>query len=780
MERARRLIPLALAALALAAPPASGRVRRAESVLPPGQSGFVSVSGVTEGEGSPHLKDQMGLFLDFRFKPSTFDQPGTAESPRAGVRIVRDRYGVPAVTGSSEDDLWWGAGYATAQDRLFQLEIYRRATRGRLAEVLGKGYLDMDVQTRRDFYTGEELDAQLVALPPRLIERFQAYRDGINAWIEEVRREPDKLPGEFAALAITPADWELRDSLAIGVYLARTVPSGDGEELNNARALQLLGPRAFNRLLPLRIRGQVTTIPRSENRFPSQPGRTRRQERAALSRSAGFVQRLALPKRDGESATVGSLGRHGGSNSWAIRAKDGSTTLFAAPQQSFQIPNMLVELELHGPGLDVRGISAAGVPVIGIGHNAHVAWGLTSSLSDDNDLYAERLTGEERYRYKGRELAMDCRDERFDYRSPPTDLVIDPTAPAVPDAGAGSETVRLCRTVHGPVQERATGLAYARRYAIWMREAETLLALAGVNEARDLWDVNEAMAKATWGENLVAADDSGHIGYWHPGLFPIRPRGFDERLPYPGTGEAEWRDFLPPRRRPHVIDPKQGYVFNWNTVPSAAWTTGDGPARERLSGAFHRSGLLARAVRNAARKGGGYERSAAVDRVTGTIAEQRPLAARRLRRARRGARGEARVVLDTILAWDGSYALTDSNGTVDPGVAAWEAFKVAAKKRVYDRYGKAAELLIHGRNDLHEFDVTNAEALALRSLGRRGYRIAADTAFEALRKRFRSGEPAKWREPRRMYEPSSTGAGSLDKFPFFDRGSFQESVELGP
>jgi penicillin G amidase len=779
MEGARRLIPLALAAVLVAAPGAArADVRRAASVLPPGQSGFVSLSGLAQGEGSPHLKDQMGMFLDFRFKPSTFNQRGAEESPRPGVRIVRDAYGVPAVTGRFEDDVWFGAGYATAQDRLFQLEIYRRATRGRLAEVLGKGYLDMDVQTRRDFYTDGELDFQLAKLPPRLIDRFNAYRDGVNAWIAETRADPSKLPGEFAALGTTPADWDVRDSLAIGVYLARTVPSGDGEELNNARALKALGPRAFSRLLPLRIRGQVTSVPRSEGLFPSQPGRTRRQERKALRRSTAFVQNLSLPKRESEGASIASLGRHGGSNSWAIRGGNGTTTLFAAPQQDFQIPNMLLELELHGPGLDVRGITAAGVPVIGIGHNAHVAWGLTSSLSDDNDLYAEQLVGEEGYRYKGRVLAMDCRDERFDYRSPPTDLLIDPAAPKLP--GAGSETARLCRTVHGPVQERAPGLAFARRYAIWMREGETLEGLSGVNEARTLSDVNAAMAETTWGENLVAADDSGNVGYWHPGLFPLRPRGFDERLPYPGAGEAEWRGFLTPRQRPHVIDPKQGYVFNWNTVPSAGWTTGDGPARERLAGAFHRSALLGRAVRRAAHEGGGYERTARVDRITGTTAEQRPLATRRLKRARRGARGRARIVLDTILAWDGSYSRADSNGTVDPGVAAWEAFKSAAKKRVYDRYGKAADLLIHGKNELHEFDIDNAEALALRSLHRGGYRLAAEAAFAALEKRFGSDDPSRWREPRRLYDPGSTGAAGLDAFPFFDRGSFQEIVEFGP
>ena len=108
-------------------------------------------------------------------------------------------------------------------------------------------------------------------------------------------------------------------------------------------------------------------------------------------------------------------------------------------------------------------------------------------------------------------------------------------------------TLRLCRTIHGPVQERVGNIAYARRYATWMRELGTLTGLADVDTASNIAEVNRAAAKLTWNENLMAADDRGNIGYWHPGLLPIRPKGWDERLPYPGDGRAEWSGFLPPR-----------------------------------------------------------------------------------------------------------------------------------------------------------------------------------------------------------------------------------------
>src|SRR3954447_18600235 len=162
---ARRIAILAAAATCMLPASALARVIDSGSVLPPGQSGFVSVTGVANGTGSPHLHDQQSLFEQFKFKPATFDLPGDVSHPKAGVKIVRDKYGVPAITGDTMNNAWWGAGYAIAQDRLFQIEIFRRAAEGKLSEILGKSYLQMDIETRRDFYTPAELMRQYDKLP---------------------------------------------------------------------------------------------------------------------------------------------------------------------------------------------------------------------------------------------------------------------------------------------------------------------------------------------------------------------------------------------------------------------------------------------------------------------------------------------------------------------------------------------------------------------------------------------------------------------------------------
>jgi acyl-homoserine lactone acylase PvdQ len=780
-----RLLAAAAALALLAVPAASASIINAEDVLPAGQSGYVSLLGVSDGSGSPHLYDQVPLFTSFRWKPHGFNQPGDKETPRPGVDIVRDAYGVPAITAGGENDAWWGVGWAVAEDRLFQLELFRRATTGRLAEILGKGYLDDDLIARRDYYTRPELEKMFAALPASLQARAAAYRDGVNAYIAYLGSHPDETPGEFTALQVPLRPIELWEQAAIGVFLARTVPSGDGNELTNLRLLRENGRDALDALVPIRQKRETYTVPPSSARFPSQPGRTRKQERTGYKRSLAASRNWDLPNpktaaRARSAVAAGLPGHVGGSSMFAVRdPKTRHAYLFNGPQLGFSEPELFVEFELHYPGLDLRGVSAAGVPVMGIGHNDRLAWGFTSGLSDEDDLYAEQLAGDEkaeRYRFKGAERDMECRDETFTYSTPVTDVA----GGAAPESG--SVTERICRTVHGPVQVRAGRTAYARRYAIWGREIETLVGIDMLNRARTVGEVDAAMRQVTWNENVMAVDSNGDIGYWHPGLHQLRPKRFDERLPYPGTGEAEWRGLRDRRTTPHVINPRQNWLANWNNLPAKGWTTGDAESAERLAGAFHRGQFLQRAVRAYARNPSFKGAQVLISHV-GTTAQQRPLAEVRLRRAAAGATGRAKAVLDAIRAWDGSYHRVDGNGTVDPGVALWEELKDRLEDIALGRLGPgraAMDALVSNPGTSHQFDISDGEAYAVRTLKLKAWRRAAETTAANLEKRFGTADVAKWREPRRMYEWELQGAGSPPDLPFFDRGTWEQFVEVGP
>jgi penicillin G amidase len=329
------------------------------------------------------------------------------------------------------------------------------------------------------------------------------------------------------------------------------------------------------------------------------------------------------------------------------------------------------------------------------------------------------------------------------------------------------------------VQVRAGNVAYARRYAIWGRELETLEGLAAVNTASDISDVQHAVRRLTWNENLMAADSKGNIGYWHPGLIQRRPPAWDQRLPLPGTGEAEWGGLIPRAKLPSIINPKQGYLVNWNNIPSQGWTTGDGEASERQTGFYHRVGWLDRQARSVRRKPT-FEAAERAVRHTGTTAQQRPLAAKLLRRAAKGSAGPAGTVFTVLRSWNGNYDKTDDAGTVDPGVATWEAFKEQAAKRATAPLGPGAALFGSRPGSSHAFDITSNEAYALRTLSRRDLRSVAASTFRVMGHDFGSPDPAKWRAPRAMYDVGAQGAGTPPELPFFDRGTYEQIVELAP
>ena len=234
-----------------------------------------------------------------------------------------------------------------------------------------------------------------------------------------------------------------------------------------------------------------------------------------------------------------------------------------------------------------------------------------------------------------------------------------------------------------------------------------------------------------------------------------------------------------------MINPRQGYLVQWNNVPSMGWTSGDGEARERQSGPFHRSGPDQAA-------GGAPGRQALLRVLQGasTAAAARPPSSARCSpsscAAREGApKGKARELLTTLIEWDGSYHRADNAGTVEPGVAVWENFKDQAEVIAVRRLTKApltgpgAASLLGKPGTSHEFDISNGEAYALRTLKIRGLRLAAARTHDAMAARFRNPNPDTWREPRRMYEVSAQGAASPPELPFFDRGTWEQSVHLG-
>jgi penicillin amidase len=490
------------------------------------------------------------------------------------VTVIRDSYGVPHILAQTERGAYYGGGYAIAQDRLFQMERYRRDARGELAEIEGPKALARDQQVRTLGYTEAELQAAFNSLSREIRESLQAYADGVNAYIKEAV-EQNKLPEAFKEAGIErPAPWKVTDSLAIGILMAHRFGSGGGGELMNARILKRLkekfgqdGQRIFDDLFWINDPKSPTTIPEDEQeQAPQREGRPLslldRLNDESLARADAAAEQLEVY----QYAEEHGLPSKWGSYAWIIsprRSASGHAVLVGGPQMGFSTPQIAHEIHYLAGQLNVIGMGFAGIPGVLIGHNDHLAWTTTSGITDMVDIFVEELNPQNKrqYLYKGKYRDMECRTEVIKVK------------------GQEPKQIEVCRTVHGPViaWDEKEGLAYSRAASFAGRETSNLEGFYGFNRARNIEEFARAAEKIYTNHNFFVATADGDIGYWHCGRPPIRARGQDPRLPTPGTGQYDWTGLVPFSKMPQMINPKQGYIINWNNKPAKWWDNGDRP-----------------------------------------------------------------------------------------------------------------------------------------------------------------------------------------------------------
>jgi penicillin amidase len=490
------------------------------------------------------------------------------------ARIYRDEWGIPHIFAPSNRALFEAYGYAVAEDRLFQLELDRRAARGTLAEVFGPSFLPADEVARRDGYTDAELDAQIQRASPEDREIFKAYVDGINRYLREVVR-PDpanKLPYEFQVLGFIPADWTEQDSAAFGAFMVRRFGEIGGAELDNQALLDDLvaahgladGWAMFNDLTWINDADAPVTVP-SPNLPQVVPGSTATTA-AAQSQLVGLNAEVSGPQLAEARALWESLGipTKLGSYAWAVRpvkSANGAAMLFGGPQMGFDTPAVIHEVQLKGGnGFDVMGMAFAGVPPVLIGRNQDIAWTSTTATGDNVDTYVETLCGPTSYMFNGACTPMEVREETINVRV---------TVPGVP-LGTSPRQLTVMRTVHGPVIaiDVDKGVAFSQKRAHWQREYEAIHPFLQFDRSHSVAQFETAARLIITSHNFLYADTAGNIAYWQAGQVPVRPAGYDTRLPLPGTGEAEWPGGILPM--PVSVNPPQGWLANWNNKP-AVW-----------------------------------------------------------------------------------------------------------------------------------------------------------------------------------------------------------------
>ncbi len=458
---------------------------------------------------------------------------------QANVTIERDRWGIPHIFAERQDDVWFGFGYAMAQDRLFQMDYLRRKGLGRLAEVLGPDGVSLDL-VARTVGLNRIAREELARLPDETRAVLEAFSAGVNAWIEHCG---DRLPIEFDLLDYRPESWSPIDSLAIENefrwYLTGRFPVIVMPEL----AKRVLGDGPLYRELLLGEADEEPVVPP--------------EAYADLRRDLGgdAWREIAQRPREDVGQTTGDP-EGTGSNNWVVagrHCRSGQPMVASDPHIAFEAVSCWYEAHLCGGGLNVVGMTYAGMPAIMFGRNERVAWGITNNICSLRDLYQERTDPAhpgcflfdghweparelvEVIRVKGGESLS--RTIRFSRNGPIVDEILPP-----PGNQTGPVTLKWLGAYHGG----------------WLT---ALLAMDRANSVAEFREALRPWHVPTF--NLVVADIAGHIAVQCAGRIPLRQ--VFERGYRPGWEPAhQWLGLLPFEALPGAVDPRRGWLASAN------------------------------------------------------------------------------------------------------------------------------------------------------------------------------------------------------------------------
>ncbi len=459
---------------------------------------------------------------------------------RSAVQVRRDEWGVPHITAASVDDLFFAQGYVVAQDRLWQMEIWRRTGEGRLAEIVGAAAVAHDRQARLLKYRGPIDDAELTRYHPEARRLMTAFVNGVNAFIADHK---GRLPVEFSMTGIVPDPWTI-DTLTL-----RQITFGDAaSELLLARSVAQVGAVEANR--------RRNPDPWDELKVPDgfDPGIVDAAAINSARSSSRSLRPVLLPQfrgGPGGGPEPDTSVPQPGSNNWVVngaRSETGKPVVVNDPHREVTLPSLRYIVHLKAPGWNV--IGAAEPPFLGIaiGHNERIAWGLTIVGTDQHDVYVE-------------ELNPAVRDQvRWNSTWEPLRIVRE----EIKVKGAAPETVVMKFSRHGPIfhEDAARNVAYALRSALHERGTAPYLAGLRLSQTPDCKAFLDAATH--WyapSENLICGDVDGNISWRASALTPDR-RHFTGRLPVPGRGAYEWNGFR--TDLPQELNPPSGVIATAN------------------------------------------------------------------------------------------------------------------------------------------------------------------------------------------------------------------------
>lgn len=461
----------------------------------------------------------------------------------APVKVHYDEMRIPHIQAENNKDLHRVQGYLTARDRLWQMDFFSRLVLGRLSEVIGKRALDFDRHNRRIGLKQMTYDTyEMVTRDPELASITKAYSEGVNAYIDQLSYSD--YPIEFKLLNYRPEPWsELKSCMAYAM-LSNTLSRSESD-LENTNALSLFGPELFDLLYPDMPKDVDPVIP-AGTEWPFEP--------IPVEKPA-----IAFPLTLTEE-TIDKPHPLNGSNNFAVagsKSESGNVLLANEPDLELTLPSIWYAYHMQSPDKNVMGVTVPGTPVILIGFNDSISWGVTNSPRDQVDWYQITFKDEKRdeYLYNNQWFKTEKVIETFEI------------------ADGSTYTDTIIRVHHGPVvydrnfKNESSKSNYAMRWIAHMPSA-TFKAMNGINGANNYEDFTRAL-KHFQGppQNFVFGSSRGEIATWLPGRFPVKWAEQGKFLMDGSKPSHEWSDFIPFEHFMHVKNPDRQFVSSANQHP---------------------------------------------------------------------------------------------------------------------------------------------------------------------------------------------------------------------
>lgn len=493
------------------------------------------------------------------------------------VRILYDKYGVPHIFVKNEGDLYYAMGFVHAQNRLFQMDIFRRVAEGRMTEIFGNikiqesGRENLELLMQDKFYRllGFKHDARetFENLPSEMKVALIRYSQGVNDYI---RLNQNNLPFEFSILKYKPEKWQPYNSIAIGRFVAWNLTANWETELLRYLTMSKIGKEKYTTLLskiyspgPYIIENPYQ-MPNAKDVLISSTKRNISSQTDDLYKNVSIAPEFArkiIALNNGIKKGNFNIPVEPASNNWVVSGKksvSGKPILCNDPHLTHLLPSIFYQVHLVSDNLNVIGVSFPGLPLVVLGHNKNFAWGATTTNADTTDLFVEKVNPDNpnQYLYKGKWINFEKRTEKIYVRK-----------------GKKKELVEfeILSTVHGPVINSIypnflktsppislcwTGFFSKKDGSIYLGFAKA----KNINDFISAVRLNEIPI-----QNWIFADKEGNIGYSLCGLIPIRKKG-DGTYPVPGwTGEYDWEGFVPYDEIPQLYNPEEGYIVTANS-----------------------------------------------------------------------------------------------------------------------------------------------------------------------------------------------------------------------